>query len=237
MTSYIHKAFAPLKDILPKGAWQPLRQLGTALFTPLRFAFKTGHFRSSLLGKACTPDGEPQPWYTYPAIDFLAPRDFTGKRVLEFGGGQSTLWWSKRAARVVTVDSDADWAAYVRANVGPNVEVHHVPIDRSTRTVEPIREIIKNSSVEKFDVIVIDGHLREELVAVAFDHIAPNGAVIMDNAEGYRFVELLRGRNCRRVDFFGFAPGSSMRSCTSIAWVNDCFLISADAPMPAPEFA
>jgi len=230
MTTTVHKAFRPMKG-LPRGVWQPLRSFGTALYTPVRFALKTGHFRSSLNSKACTRSGQPLPWYTYAAIDFLAPRDFTGRKVLEFGGGQSTLWWSKRAERVLTIDPDAGWAEYVKKNVGANVSVHHVPVDRGTRTVEPIRALIGASGMERFDVVVIDGHLREELVAVAFDHLAPGGAVVMDNAEGYRFVELLAGRNCRRVDFYGFAPGSSMQSCTSIAWTGDCFLLQPDIPI------
>ena len=234
MSTSVHKAFAPAKS-LPRGIWHPLRGFGTALFTPLRFSLRTGHFRSSLNSKACTRTGEPIPWYTYPTIDFLTPRDFTGKKVLEFGGGQSTLWWSARAEQVLTIDPDAGWAEYVRKNVGANVTVHHVPVDRETRTVEPIRELIRDSGISAFDVIVIDGHLREELVAVAFDHLAPNGAVMMDNAEGYRFAELLQGRDCRRIDFFGFAPGSSLQSCTSIAWVDDCFLISPEFPIPALE--
>jgi hypothetical protein len=50
----------------------------------------SGHFRSSVNGKALSQAGVPLPWYTYPAIDFLTQRDFRGRSVLEFGGGQST---------------------------------------------------------------------------------------------------------------------------------------------------
>ncbi|MFT6408402.1 MAG: hypothetical protein ACJAQ6_001820 [Arenicella sp.] len=43
------------------------------------------------------------PWYTYPSIDFLKFRDFSNKTVLEFGGGQSTLWRASKASSVVTL--------------------------------------------------------------------------------------------------------------------------------------
>ena len=72
-----------------------------------------------------------------------------------------------------------------------------------------------------YDVIVIDGHLRRELTALAFSYLAPGGVMVLDNAEGYGFWEELQGRNCRRVDFYGFAPGVSKRHCTSLVFVGD----------------
>src|SRR5947209_1387749 len=86
-----------IKRALPSHMWQPLRAFATALVTPIRFSRVTGHWRSSIAASAKTRSGEAIPWYTYPAIDFLSQRDFAGKRVLEFGGGQSTIWWSQRA--------------------------------------------------------------------------------------------------------------------------------------------
>lgn len=37
--------------------------------------------------------GNPVPWYTYPAIEFLEQLDFTNKIVLEYGSGNSSLYW------------------------------------------------------------------------------------------------------------------------------------------------
>jgi hypothetical protein len=39
---------------------------------PLRFATVTGHFRSSLHGKAYDAAGDVLPWYSYPMIDLLS---------------------------------------------------------------------------------------------------------------------------------------------------------------------
>jgi hypothetical protein len=98
--------FAPIKRILPEAIWLPLRAAATAVITPIRFSRVTGHWKSSLRTVAQAADGTPLPWYTYPAIDFLTQRDFSGKNVLEFGGGQSTLWWSARARSVLTIEED-----------------------------------------------------------------------------------------------------------------------------------
>jgi len=212
-----------------------MRALLTGVITPIRFSSATGHWKSSIAASARTSDGKPLPWYTYPAIDFLAQRDFRDCDVLEFGGGQSTLWWSAQARSVLTVEEDAAWFGNLRPRVGSNVSLHHVPVPEATRSILPIRELIDANPIRKFDVIIVDGHLRRELAAMAFDYLAPGGAIILDNAEGYGFYDEISKRPCRRIDFFGFAPGVRLRHCTSIVFVEDCFLLRPDIAIPVIE--
>ena len=56
--------------------------------------------------RAVDKKGDPIPWYTYPAIDFLLLRDYRDKNILEFGSGQSTLWWAARAKFVLSLEED-----------------------------------------------------------------------------------------------------------------------------------
>ena len=42
-------------------------------------------------------DGNPLPWYTYPAIEYLRQFDYKDKKVFEFGCGFSSLFWALRA--------------------------------------------------------------------------------------------------------------------------------------------
>jgi hypothetical protein len=222
---------AKLKQTLPVAVWSPLRALATAILTPISFSVRTGHLRSSLSRSSVLKDGTPIPWYTYPAIHFLQQRRFENKNVLEFGGGQSTLWWSSRARSVLTIEEDANWFSRLRQQVGGNVTLHHVPLDRETRQIVSIQKLIDAGPVRKFDIVVIDGHLRQELTPLAFSYLAPEGAIILDNAEGYGFYEETRSKNCRRIDFFGFAPGVSLGHCTSIVFVEDCFLLKPEIPI------
>lgn len=104
----IQRAFQPLKKYLPASAANILRSAFTAVLTPIIFSYRTGHFLSSWKMSAVSRTGEPLPWYTYPCIDFISFRNFTGKSILEFGGGQSSLWWSKRAGHVVTIEGDKE---------------------------------------------------------------------------------------------------------------------------------
>lgn len=212
-----------------------MRSIGTGVLTPIRFSLTSGHWKSSIAMSACTASGAPLPWYTYPAIDFLSQRNFEGKSVLEFGGGQSTLWWSVRAQSVLTIEEDVDWHERLRPRVGSNVNLHHIPVDHATRSVAAIKNVLDGQPVRAFDVIVVDGHLRQEVTALAFDYMAAGGAMILDNAEGYGFYDVIKSRNCRRIDFFGFAPGVLLRHCTSIVFVQDCFLLDPVIPIPLIE--
>ncbi len=233
----LQRSAAAARRFLPTAIWRPLSALANGLIAPFRFSLATGHWKSSIAMSARAADGTPLPWYTYPAIDFLAQRDFRNCDVLEFGGGQSTLWWSAKARSVLTIEEDAAWFARLQTQVRPNVTLQHIPVDPITRTVQPVIELIAANPVRKFDIIVVDGHLRKELAALAFDYLAPLGAIILDNSEGYGFYAEIKKHQCRRIDFFGFAPGVSRRHCTSIVFVDDCFLLRPDIPIPVIEGA
>lgn len=47
--------------------------------------------------KVCVDrDGNPLPWYTYPAIEYLSQFDYGEKTIFEFGCGYSSLFWAER---------------------------------------------------------------------------------------------------------------------------------------------
>lgn len=56
-------------------------------------AFEYGQFKTIKNWECVDKDGNPIPWYTYPAIEFLNSLDFSSKNVFEYGTGNSTLWW------------------------------------------------------------------------------------------------------------------------------------------------
>ena len=193
----IQQRFAPIKRVLPKAVWQPFSAFATAAITPIRFSRKSGHWKSSIAMLAVDACGAPIPWYTYPAIDFLTQRNFAGKNILEFGGGQSTLWWSARAKSVLTIEEDLNWYNRLRTQVGSNVRLHHIPVDHVTRTFEPIGRVLDANDVRAFDIIIIDGHLRRELAALSLSYLAQGGALIMDDAEGYGFYEEIKRKTVK----------------------------------------
>jgi hypothetical protein len=208
--------------------WPSLVQrFGTLVLTPLRFSLRTGHARSSLVRRAVAPSGAPLPWLTYPAIDLLANVDVAGRSVLEFGAGQSTLWWLSRGAEVISFDDDAKWIKRVRQKA-PQADIRQVDSALSQFPAELL--------AARFDVVVIDGLRRQVAARIARDLVAASGCIIQDNSENfwsdmpgkYEIIELLA--NFQRIDLYGFAPGVWRRHCTSIYFRESCFLFQNARP-------
>jgi hypothetical protein len=61
---------------------------------------------------------------------------------------------------VLTIEENYDWFAALRSKVPWNVDLNYVPVDPKTRNVEGVTAVLGRSSVKKYDVIIIDGHLR-----------------------------------------------------------------------------
>lgn len=61
------------------------------------------------------------PHYTNPALEYLESIASDGWRVLEYGSGSSTTWYSQRCAEVVAIEHDAGWADTVSRRVGDGI--------------------------------------------------------------------------------------------------------------------
>jgi hypothetical protein len=230
--THIQKAFKPCKDHLPSWLWNPLRSLVTALATPVRFSARSGHFKSSFLKCAVSAKGEPIPWYTYPCMDFLRQRSYEGKTVLEFGGGQSTLWWAHRARQVVTLEGDPEWYDKIKGRMPANVDLFLVSMESPERCVSEVSRILDAGSYGTFDLIIIDGLFRFEMIDIARKAMAASGAIICDDADGYGFYEGFKDRGLNRVDFFGYAPGVILPRCSSIFFGHGAFLFDPHHLIP-----
>ncbi|WP_448041502.1 hypothetical protein [Bradyrhizobium liaoningense] len=218
--------FAPVRKLTPSFIHKPVRRLATAFLTPILFSAKTGHFRSSLNSSAFDRSGERIPWYTYPAIDLLSQKSFRNKRVLEFGGGHSTVWWAKRCQTIVSFDANESWVQSVKPLLPTNASITHV-----ADPTMPTAPLIDGN----FDVIIIDGLDRFRATEISSGLLKPGGAFIVDNSDGFwgpegtwPIVTHLFSKGFSRVDFYGFAPGVVNRHCTSIAFKDRCFLFDAD---------
>lgn len=217
-----------MQRLLPRRASRLVRSVGTAFFAPFYFAYKTGHFRSSLVSKALDDKGTPLPWYTYPAIELLRNKPLAGKRVLEFGAGQSTLWWSQKATNVTSFEDNAEWYQYLKPQLPTNTSVHLV--DDKLSNFETLV-----SPDQRFDIIIIDGLDRFIAARKTLDMLIPGGVFILDNAEGwwgpvgtFPIMDLFHKAGYSRVDFYGFSPGNIMQHCTSFFFRGSCFLFETE---------
>lgn len=161
------------------------------------------HVKTVAARQSIDAAGNPLPWYTYPAIEFLSQLDFTARHVFEFGSGMSTLFWAQRAQDVVSVEDDDRWFETMSARVPDNVRLQHeADLSRFAHTIDPEGE---------FDVIVVDGpargRTRLKCCRAALTHLREGGLVILDNSDWLpESSRLLRDSGLLEVDFTGFAP-------------------------------
>lgn len=214
-----------------KALLQRFPTVSLAVFASELFAFgylaQTGWCRSARRHLPVDRSGQPIPWLTYPALHFLNQRlgEGMGERsVFEYGSGNSTLWWSGRARRVVSCEHDAGWYEAFRTRVPSNVEYHHRTLDggyaQAVQTVE-----------ERFDVVVIDGLQRvecaEALAAVLETALSADGIVLWDNSErpeDQPGMDLLRDQGFREVEFSGLGPVARVAWSTTVFYRKDNFL-------------
>jgi hypothetical protein len=166
-------------------------------------SFKYEHFRS-LLTKKHRLKGEEVPWFTYPAIEYLNQFDFSNLEVFEYGSGDSTSFWNKRAKQVLSVEHRSIYIEKLR-----EFNVIH-----ATKKKEYVESLNK-----EFDIIIIDGKNRFECAKRAAEFIKKDsGLIILDNAERYPAIcTLLREQtNFIQIDFHGMGPSKSESWTTSL---------------------
>ncbi len=230
MKSKLHEYSNIAKKILPKGLFSIIRRVLTAFLTPIRFSINTGHFGSALRAMAVDKEGKHIPWYTYPSYYFLKHKNFADKTVLEFGGGQSSIWWGAKAKQVITLEGDKEWYQLIKTQMPNNVSLNYIDMTHREEFNDLVEKVI---SSQTFDVIVIDGLYREEALDIAMQHISPSGVIIVDNSEAYGAYERMAKTDfTQRVDFYGHAPGVILPHSTSVFWREGrCFLFE-NQPYP-----
>jgi len=163
-----------------------------------------GHLASVRSRLATDRAGNPLPWYTYPAIDYLRQLDFRTKTIFEYGSGMSTLFWASIAGRVVSVEDDEQWFDSISARVPSNAAVTLQP------DLAEFPAMIHRTN-EQFDVIVVDGpargRTRLKCCREALTTLRSGGLIILDNSDWLpESSRLLREHGLLQVDMTGFAP-------------------------------
>lgn len=167
-------------------------------------------------GKPVDALGNPLPWITYPAVDFLSGRIFGSLRVFEWGSGSSTEWWARQVQEVVACEHDPAWYSQVSESLPSNATV--LLRDRGE---DYTNEVLKHGL---FDIVVIDGRDRVECSRVAPDALSPAGVIIWDNSNRERYrkgLEALSSQGFRRVDFHGLVPALRRPGVTSFLYRSD----------------
>jgi hypothetical protein len=167
-----------------------------------------GYLKSVARNECVDADGHPIPWYTYPAVEYLRQLDFRDRSVFEYGSGNSTLFWSGIAQRVVSVEHEREWFERMRAVAPANCQMMF-----ANDADGYVGAICRTSP---HDVIIVDGQTRLRCASAAVEHLRPGGVIILDNSDWFpRTSEVLRAQNLIEVDMAGFGPINDYTSTTS----------------------
>lgn len=178
------------------------------------YLLETGWLNTFKKGNPIDSNFKPIPWFTYSAIDFLDGQlrpDFT---LLEFGGGNSTLYFAERMKGVVSFEHDSAWYNKLQLKVPQNVEL----ILTSSESAEEYLSKSKNL-MKRFDLVVIDGLFRNECLSSSMNLINNNGIIILDDSERSDYedgIRVLIDIGFKKLDFTGIAPGIFFKKCTTI---------------------
>lgn len=176
------------------------------------------------------------PWWTYGAIDeveaFLRNRR---ARVFEYGSGASTVWLARRAAHVTSVEHDAGWLRLVQQTLEEiedlcPVALTHVPAtpESTGQSQYMSKKAIAQgldfqayaTAIERakgpFDVIIIDGRVREACLSHALSHLAPDGLIVFDNSHRARYRAAISESGLSQRAFRGRAPALPYRDETTL---------------------
>ena len=178
-----------------------------------------GWINSFKLKKAVDKNLRPIPWTTYSFIDFIKPRLFKSLSVFEFGSGNSTYFFSEKVKQVISVEHSESWYNELLISLPSNVKIIlESNVDKYSSSIY--------GTQNKFDIILIDGIVRNECIESSINSVTDKGVIILDDSERDEYTpgkaELL-GNGFRYIEFWGIAPGILFKKCTTIYYKeNNC---------------
>lgn len=129
--------------------------------------------------------GDAYPWLTETANLFLEMIVKPDWHVLEFGAGFSTLWFSKKCARVYSIENQQEWYERIKEKNIANVMLYHYNEIRVWFPEGP------------FDLVLIDSVDRPHWcrrmggLDYNFNWIKPGGWLVLDNAQRQEYFEVV----------------------------------------------
>jgi len=168
-----------------------------------------GHKLSRDTKSSVDKEGRPIPWFTYPALEFVTQFNLKDCSVFEWGSGNSSLYFSNKCLSVISVEHDTNWFNKQMANKNANQTI--------ILSDEQEYPSIINRNNQCYDIIVIDGILRDECTLNSEKHLNENGVIILDNSERHsEACMLLREKGLTQIDFHGLGPINEYAWTTSI---------------------
>jgi SAM-dependent methyltransferase len=135
-----------------------------------------------------------RPWIVPAAIGWLRRRIRSDWSILELGAGRSTIWFARRAGRVVSFEDNGFWVGHTRDRLKQleleNVDLRQLPVDRFAAEIGVL-------PVASFDLVVMDflespEVTRIDVLAPAMKRVRPGGLLLLDDSDRPGYAEAFR---------------------------------------------
>lgn len=122
--------------------------------------------------------GPALPWLCYSAISRLDQLIRPTDDVMEFGSGSSTLWFSRHAASVTSVESSPEWHARVSSKLAKAGATNA----RCTLAISEIPYVNAGLGA-RYDVLSVDGFWRLKCFEKTKDRLRESPLIIIDDTD------------------------------------------------------
>lgn len=168
-------------------------------------------FFESIEAEATIRNGEPIPLLTYSFMDFLENYDFSDFHLIEFGSGNSTLYFEKKFKSVTSFETNSEWYKKIKNLITTTKYIH-----------------IKSKELENGDfsldidnenksIVIIDAACNRYKITKQLLEKTKPAFIVLDSSEWYRNTsELILNHNYFEVPFWGYKNTEHWESCTSL---------------------
>jgi len=197
------KALPKVLEMLCHDAVEP------ASLSAARRLIARGHSRTAHERIPVSSNGSAVPWYTYPFHDYLLDLDCSTWKVIEFGSGQSTLFWASRAASVLAYEHSDEWKQKLLPQCPENVEI------RLFEGEQTLGQLAQLEFVP--DLVVVDGWKRGACAIRSIEAFGLEPLYVLENSDWFpQAAAAMRAAGLVEVRFKGFGPINGYAWVTSL---------------------
>lgn len=185
------------------------------------YLYETGWMESAIRGYPVDKDGTPLPWISIPTIEILKEKKLNNLFIFEYGSGNSTIWFSKRVKRIVSIEHDKKWYEYQKKQPKLlNTEVFYQELNYNDSYADRIKEY------SEIDIALIDGRDRVNCAINSKDFLSSRGVIILDDSQRENYKEaiiFLKKSGFKELKLVGMNIGRPIKKTTSIFYkTNNC---------------
>ncbi len=202
------------KKLSPLSLFNPVKLKKVLSFGTKGYLADIGWFNSFMSRMPVDEAGEPIPWVTYSFIDFIKERIQPSHRVFEFGSGNSTFFYAKRAKKVIAVEHDKAWFDKITRNKPDNAELLFCELEPDGKYCR-----MPQNFKEKFQLIIVDGRDRVNCCKQCLSALADDGVIVLDDSERDFYKEafsFFKNEGFKELPFSGISPGAFIYKSTTV---------------------